>query len=543
MDPALWLLAILKLKAFLRKAGKTLRTAKGIGLTLVGLLVFVPWAVSLTFAPAEATGFDPATVRRFGPLVLLGFAVLTLLLSTGERALFFSPAEIAFLFSGPFTRRGLLAYKVVGLVWGVLFSSIFMLLAFLRASRNPMASYLAIVLMMLFFQFFAMAVGLASSTVAVLATGFRRRFVLGFLLVLAAGTLASTGIGILDLPPAEALRRVEASPILRAAVAPLKPFVLAYAAERTWPDLVGWGTACLAMVAAMVAVVFAIDTQYMEAVAASSSRMYAKLQRMQRGGVLAAGGATARTARLRLGMFPWWGGVGPTLWRQMTTALREPIRVAIVAVAVLLPAGFALARTGDVPGEAVVFFAQGFALWMSIFLSPLIAFDFRGDLDRMEGLKSLPIAPAALAIGEVLTPVLIFAVPQWVGIGLLSIRLGGLEVESWGAAAMVLPATFLLFGIENLLFLLFPTRSIAANPGDFAAFGRQILLILGKVAGATLTIGAAVAVKLGAEYLLGVGRSAATVAGVAVAFGFAASLVPLLAFAFERYDVARDTPA
>ena len=47
-------------------------------------------------------------------------------------------------------------------------------------------------------------------------------------------------------------------------------------------------------------------------------------------------------------------------------------------------------------------------------------------------------------------------------------------------AAFALPLNFLLFSLDNLLFLWFPSRIWATNPGDFQALGRNVLIILTK---------------------------------------------------------------
>ena len=52
-------------------------------------------------------------IRRFGPLGLFAFTVGSLLFSAGEQALYYSPAEVTFLFAGPYRKRQLLAYKLV----------------------------------------------------------------------------------------------------------------------------------------------------------------------------------------------------------------------------------------------------------------------------------------------------------------------------------------------------------------------------------------------------------------------------------------------
>lgn len=549
MDPALRLLWRLRLRAFFRRWGKNLRKPKGILLTLVGLLVFVPWMLSVAFTPREAIPWDPEKVRRFGPLVLLGYAVLTLALSSGERVLFFTPAEIDFLFPGPFTRRGLLAYKIAGAVFGVMFSSLFLLLAFLRSSRSLLAAYLAIVLAMLFFQFLGMAVGLASNTVAAFATSVRRRAVVAGVAALAAATAWSVGAEVFNLPPQEALARVESSPVLRAATLPFRPFIYAYTAEGLSPELLGWGSACLAMAAAMAGMVFAIDAQYFETSAASSARIYAQIQRMRQGGGLMPGRSVSSKpgrARVRLRMFPWWGGVGPVLWRQVATALREPVRLTILAV-ILVGPGLAplLGRRapGEAPAQIAAFAFAGIALYIAGIFSAMVAFDFRGDVDRMEELKALPIHSIPLVIGQLATPVLVFTLPSWIAFTLASPYYGGVSPADFALLTMIAPLSALMVGIDNLLFLLFPTRTTQASAADFTSMGRQVLLVLAKVLAAGATIGLAALVGWLVSSLTGGSRLAGFLAALGVAAVAAASLVPLLAFAFRRYDVASDTPA
>lgn len=551
MDPALALLWKLRLKAFFRRWGKNLRKPKGILLTLVGLLVFVPWLLSIAFTPGAAMAWDPEKVRRFGPLVLLAYAALTLALSSGERVLLFTPAEIDFLFPGPFTRRGLLAYKVAGAVFGVMFSSVFFLLAFLRSSKSPLSAYLAIAMAMLFFQFLGIAVGLASNTVAAFATNVRRKVVVAGVVALAAASAWSAGKEIFSLPLPEALARLETSPVVRAATMPFRPFILVYSAERVSTEMLGWAAVCLGLVAAMTAVVFAIDAQFLETSAASSARIYAQVRRMRQGGGLMPGrglGATkAKRARYRLSMLPWWGGVGPVVWRQFSTALREPTRLALLIVILVAP-GLITLFARDQPGSAGVgrVAAVAFlsiALYLSAFFSAMVAFDFRGDVDRMEELKALPIHSLPLVIGQMATPVLIFTLPGWLAFLIGSPYFGNVNATDFALVAFIGPMAALVIGIDNLLFLVFPTRTTQATAADFTSMGRQVLLILAKMLLGGMT--ALVAVLLGALvlYLTGGSWLSAYLAALLVPTIAAASLVPLVALAFRRYDVAGDTPA
>ncbi len=108
---------------------------------------------------------------------------------------------------------------------------------------------------------------------------------------------------------------------------------------------------------------------------------------------------------------------------------------------------------------------------------------------------------------------------------------------------MMAPLSAVVVGIDNLLFLLFPTRALQATVADFASMGRQVLLIFAKVLVGGATIGGAALVGGLVLYLTGGSRLAAYLSALVVATLVAASLVPLLALAFRRYDVASDSPS
>src|SRR5205085_9966820 len=110
MNRALWLLIGLQLRGWGRFLARSLRTVKGALLALVGLFIFVPWLLTALTASA-APGFDPETLRRSGPALLLLYCLMNVLTSSGEKAIYFTPAEVNFLFCGPFGRREVLAYQ------------------------------------------------------------------------------------------------------------------------------------------------------------------------------------------------------------------------------------------------------------------------------------------------------------------------------------------------------------------------------------------------------------------------------------------------
>ncbi len=193
--------------------------------------------------------------------------------------------------------------------------------------------------------------------------------------------------------------------------------------------------------------------------------------------------------------------------------------------------------------DTVIPMLAGVGVWLSVFLTTPVPFDFRGDIDRMPTLKSLPVVPWRLALGQLLAPTLVLSLLQWVIVAGCAV----LAPEQWLiliAIALYVPVyCFLLIAIENLLFLLSPVRIMAATPGDFQALGRNVLLAVGKIAGLMVTLSVAAGVGAIAYFLSAENTMIALAAAWPVVALCGAALVPLVALAFQWFDVGRDTPA
>jgi hypothetical protein len=143
-------------------------------------------------------------------------------------------------------------------------------------------------------------------------------------------------------------------------------------------------------------------------------------------------------------------------------------------------------------------------------------------------------------LGQLLTPVLILSAGQWLSLALIA-RFAAADAEVLVAvAALVLPGNLILVAVENLYFLWYPYRSVGINSFDFQAMGRQLLLLSAKLATAGLAAGVAAGFAAGAYYLTGrsflPALAVAWVAAVVCGLG----LVPLVAVAFDRFDVAHE---
>jgi hypothetical protein len=555
MDSALWLLLRLRFRAWLRRLLRNAATPRGAVFLLAGLLFFAvvvgPPAV-LRILQAESGGSLTAYVehtREVGPLLLFAYCLLTVLFASAEQGVSFTPAEVQFLFSGPFSRRQLLAYKVIGNGLLCCVYAAFLTVFFVAYAARPLAAYPGLVLTLWFIQLFSMAVALLINTIGARAFSLRRKLLVLVLLGLLAWGLARLGGDAFAHGPGEVVARLRQNEAVRLLLTPMGWFIEAFTADSL-PDFLLSAARCLGVNAVLLLVVFLLNSQYLEAAAAASERAYARLQRARSGGAVSAVVGTGRP-RLRVPALPHWGGVGTLTWRQLTTGVRSlrPVLIFLV-VFVLLVGGSWLALgaidQSDVRGGGWLIGSTVLGMTVAM-LTPLLTFDFRGDIDRMDLLKALPMSAWRVALGQLLAPTLMLSVVQLFVIGLVQALWGGVEALLAGVALFALPFNFLSFGLENLLFLWFPARPTPAAPGDFQMMGRQTLMMLVKFAALLFVIGpAAVAgVVAGAlaAWLFDTDPVAPALAvGCVVMTALAAGVVPLVAVAFRRFDVSRDTP-
>jgi hypothetical protein len=544
MHSALWLLIRLQMRGWVRYLGRSVRTVKGALLVVVGLIVFVPFLFLVLLAPArEVGGFNPEGVRCLGPVLLLSYCLLNVLTSAGERAIYFSPAEINFLFPGPFTRRQLLGYKILMTLAVGLPTTLLMALMIRVRGTWFLASYLSLLLMITFLQLFSMAIMLLASAVGSHLASRGRQLALAITLVLGGLVLVQAGVlegGCTFQELAERTRHTRTWQIVSR---PLGWFFELMLAQDVW-TLVRYTVLGLAVNLALVGVVFALDAQYLEAAAASSARLYARIQRLRGRSVEGPDVPPASRARLGIPSMPWWGGIGPIVWRQATAALRGSARLLLILGilgAVLVVPLLASKPNGGADQEAIPILF-GLVVWLTIFLTALVSFDFRGDIDRIGALKTLPIPAWRIVLGQLLIPVLLLSFIHWLALGIIALLHGPSAQGAALAALFVVPINFVLIALENLLFLLFPVRLMASTPGDFQAVGRNVLLMFGKMIGLVLVCLAAFLVGLVTWLVTRDLWWSALLAWPVVALS-GALLVPLTTWAFRVFDVGRDTPA
>jgi len=542
MNPALITLIRLQSRAFVRRMVHGAASPRRAIFLALGVGVVVLWLGQLLFTTVAVRNghghgrqLSPQEFRVFAPLGLLGICVLTIVSSAADKAIAFTPGEVDMLFPGPFTRRQLLGYKLLKSALAAMITALFLSLALLPFASAWAACYVGVYLTLMFIQLFSTAGVLVGQAIGQRAQTLVRRVVLGAALLagllLARNWIAAHG-GV------EAVFAFRDSTLGEAILKPFDAFGRAMTAGDT-PEFVGAALEAAAIDAGLIAIVMMLDANFVEAALAASRRRYAIMRRIRSGTLLGSG--VKGDVKWHLPPPPWAGGAGPIAWRQATAAARSSrglLFLLLVITIVLGPLAASVVRTAEV-GQ----FLLGGIVWLTILLSQMLKFDFRGDLDHIDQLKSLPLRPAALAVGQLAVPTLILT-----GAHLLLLLSVAVAVKSQrqmliAAACLALPFNAMLMAIENLIFLLFPTRPVAASPGDFQVLGRQVVqLVLKAIA---VMSGCVLAFLIAVPFYLLAGGSMIVLMAIAgiVMTGQTCALVPAIAWAYRRFDPSLDTPS
>ena len=524
----------LRVKASLRRMRRSFATPKGMLFAGLGVLMLVFW-----LGPLIARGFviepgDPAEIRGYVPYALIFFLIMALLTSVGERAIYFSPAEINMLFSGPFSRRQLVLYRIGTIATGIMLSSLLFALFLFPQMGSFLSAYLGAFAALLMVQLVSMFMVMLGERVGTHLTK-RLRWGLGLGILALVGSGAVTALGPVAIEdPQELLEAIRSGPGGRILELVLAPYAWTFTAPTLGVLLIAFGSA-MALNGLLVAAILALDANYLETAAGVSERIYTNIQRAQRTGVAV---ADLKYAQRRVPRLPHLGGAGTIAWRQLTTARCSSmstvviILVMAVTVSLIATSGAAEVQVWTVAGMMV--------FWLSLILSGVLRFDFRGDLDVLETLKAMPMHPYGISAGQILVPTLVLTVVQTLALApplVMQERVAFLPV----AALFALPVNGLLYTIENIAFLLYPVRFQGQTTTDISFLGRQVLVFLVKMLILAACIGVATAVG-GVLYILSGMAAAGLAAAWCVLVAQLAALLPYLSWAFQRFDPSQGLP-
>jgi hypothetical protein len=544
MHTALWKLYRLRIRGSIRSMVGKLKSVRGAALVaftllLLGLMFGPNLAMAFKLSRAGVMGQSADAFRELVPVAMLLYVVLTVVTSLGERAIYFSPSDVDFLFPAPFSRRQILLYKILGSVTAAIFIALLMPTSLVMYVRSWPAAAVGFFLAWLMINSLTMCAQLVAQSVTERAFSRARKFLLGGLIAAAAVAMGQAASRGLQGPWQETLFRARHSAVAEILLAPFAVFAKIIVAERLIPDALGWAALGAILVLGVYALAIRLDANYLETAVRVSRQMQERKRRVMSGGIFAS--QTKRAVQSsRLPQPPWLGGVGPLVWRQVVQSLRGSrgamVLAVIAVVAIGAPLAFGARRDNELP-TVLPHMIIGIAAYVTFLFSAQTPLGFRGDYERMDLLKSLPIRPVAMACGQTVVVAMILALLQWLVFAATAIFVPAAAAELLVAGLFALPFNWILFGTENFLFLLYPSPLVATGSEGFLKMGRAMLFMLAKLlvlgAGSAVAAIPAAIVYLVTESIL----AACLVAWLALLFP-ALGILLVVTWAFQRYDVS-----
>jgi Putative ABC exporter len=546
MHPALYKLTLLTFKASVRRLFRGARTVRGALLIVFTIGIFAmmigPSLFVATLRNNPAGRIFSGLAEPYLPLLLLGVTLMFIFTTAGERALYFSPSEVDFLFPAPFHRRDILVFKLTKLLVGLILMSLIFSTSCLLYLNSWLSAFVGIFLALAFVQLLALATAFLGQIVSEHAYNSRRRLILLSIGVLLLAALAQMLWQTPLQSPAELARSLRGSWAGMVLLAPFEVFSHAILAKRWFPELVGWSAGALAIDLGLLALLFKLDADYIESAALISQKLYERIQQIKQGGGIALP-ASAKASRIRLGKFPWLGGAGPLAWRQVLIAMRTSKYALIISLGFgIMVAVMGFVSNRSRPGvDFVPIMGVGFMAYLTFLFSMQLPWAFRGDIVHMDFLKSLPVAPVAVAAGELTGGVVLLSAIQLVLlIGLLGA--GGSPALVVTTMAFLIPFDLVMLALSNTLFLIYPIRVVQGTSADFQMIGRVMLLMLLQL----LILIPALGIPAGLAALAYVLTGFHLLVFATVAWVLLVAEVPLwlflLASMFVRFDPGTETP-
>ena len=500
MDSALIRLLMLRLRGGLRQRLIQLTSLRGV-LFFVAFGAII-WLLIITNSSSNELGISNDTrldrqafssqIRIFMPLGMLGMSLLTVVLTTGP-TFHFSPAEINFLFTGPFRRRDLILYKFGAYVAGVILSCALITPFATAQTGSVLTAFVAAFLTLVFIQLTSAVIGMAVQVLdgSRFAWVKRPAIALMFLAAIVSALYAwiAPGHDLFDLMTA--FRQSWIGTII---LLPYIVFAELFLTSTIFPSLVVWAAIAVLINAILLYLVILLDAGTTDRALVENAKRSQLWERMKQGGSF---WATDREEVRSFSRVPVLGGLGPIAWRQALNASRNSLKVIAVFAAIAACVGPVAGALGISMTDTRTF--TFIYIFFGYILPRTLVCDFRGDLSRMEIYKTLPIAPWRICAGQLLVQVLLTYI---IALAMIISFLVFEENFGWSTAlifaAFALPLTVLIYAVENTIHLLFPAKLVPMGQADFEFLGRSLVELIAK----TIVVLAAAAMAAGVGLLI-----------------------------------------
>jgi len=240
--------------------------------------------------------------------------------------------------------------------------------------------------------------------------------------------------------------------------------------------------------------------------------------------------------------------MGSVAWRKSAGLLRKARSAFWVAVLAL---GFIALLSAQVfhdqPEERAVGAPVLIAMLGTFYLCSGLRFDFREDLERMDVIKSWPLAAWRVFLGMLLPEVAVVSLLLVVTVLAIAFLSGPVPLLVPGLVPALPGVVLAWVALDNAVFLVAPVRLIPGQEGMLQNAGRGlVLLFVRSVLVLLLVVGVGGPALLAWFLASTLGANAAAAHGLAYATGLLALaladavLIFLGGQALRRFDVARD---
>lgn len=466
-----------------------------VGLLYFGTIFLLPRLTSRRERPElESTQKAVQTyIELFGAQFLFVIAA-SAWIPLGKRgpALYFTPADVDFLFTAPLSRKELITYKLLRPQIGMFIGSLFMTLIFHPWSlANSWMFFLGVALTMNVLNIYMTGVSLRRESLGSHGrVGVARQWLpLATVVAVAAillGTLALHWSILSSLHGADVLTELSRLASTGAAGVVMWPFrtLIRLPAAATPLEFFRTLPWVLALLAVGYVWVIRSDTKFEEASAALSAEIAEKLSRVRKGQLMAA--PKVRTAmRTPFVLAPEGRPEIAIFWKNLILLGRYASFRTLLRLFLLLVFVATIARTNAAGNAGALARLCATAFVLTILMGPILARnDLRRDLVNLALLKTWPVDGPALVRGEVMAPAALLTTIAWLAAsGLLFFRQGLDIAPSWiVAAVLVAPG---LIGLrllaQNAIAVMWPSLFVAGPSRSYGidVLGQRLIMTFG----------------------------------------------------------------
>ncbi len=526
-------------------------------LTLVAVVLGCIWVSQAVASVMFRQAADPQKLMVWIPLGLFSYSIwhlVKIVTRSPAEPFEWTPAEQELVCAAPISRTQLISYRMASILSSALAKSLCFSIVMIPDLNIWVAGFLGMFLGLILVDLIRVGFGLLFHGLSRRGKIACRTTVLGVLFGFAgwamlnclaspelAGDVASPGALTFIQGFIGEMLTLITSPIGSVTLWPFRPFSEVVLAEHFSGRTIGFAALSCIVVMAAVVLVYRLDAWVIRRTIIKEQLAFSRgvCRQENQDGQIAKSGSEVHV--------PWrLAGFGSLAWRQLLGGYHYRITLAIsLGIPTLLCCIPLLAN--HEPFFMLLNIVGGVVFYSFLLLPSALMLDFRRDVSRIVLLKSLPIGPVAVTLGQLAAPVLICSAFQWV---VLLIAVSSGSVIPWQAlfAAMLLvPINTLIFAIENFIFLLAPYRP---NQEGIDVFLRTILTFTAKGLLFSLGLVAAIAWAFGSKVVAGsLGMSAV---GAGVIFGVGAWLMTLAVTAafvsgivrlYDRFDPSQDAPS